>query len=1054
MIWKEYVMTVNNFKKYIRRVILDRGKEYFNSGRVESIMEAVPGSFCAKIKGTKTYDVKVHIDSEGEIVLWECNCPYDYGGPCKHVAALLLAIEERAAKSLRPSSSNETRILISEYKNDRQSLMKNDIALGSLQLIPLLHADNNTYSITYSLKIGTEKMYSVHDIEKLYRNFKNEEYVEYGKELAFKHHIGLLDERSRKLLDISYSARNENNERYYYNSANTVRLGNMTVDGFFELFRDDSVTLDNKKHLVKFEEPNIRFEISRVKDGLFTLSANKKYVPIGKGKRAYFLDEENCAVLASSPQYAQAVYPLYKTVYKKGFLMITEKDMTQFYNNVLKYVPEFAEIEGSELLDSFIPPEMTAQLYVDCGENNTVYADLMFCYGENSYNACDRNAPHYDEAGENTAYSAVMRYFLVCPSRDSRTLLVGSDDRIYDFIINGLPELSKIMELYISDKFRRMAVRPAAKPTVGVRVSGGLLELDISDDNYSAEELSEILKAYRAGVKYRRLKDGSFAVIDGSLKQFAELAENLDISDKALLKKKIKIPAYRMLYLDSLQNRRNIRLECDSEFKRAVKNYRSGIEDADSSTVPEELSDIMRDYQKYGFRWMKTIAAYKFGGILADDMGLGKTLQAISLMLDRKKCSKRHGTSLIVCPSSLLLNWESEIAKFAPELKTLVVMGTAAARSPLIEKIHGGRYDAVITSYSLLTKDIDKYEKIKFRLHFIDEAQYIKNHNTQTAKAVKAINSEVRFALTGTPVENSLAELWSAFDFIMPGYLFSYSRFKNLFEKPIVSKNDNSAVKALQSSVSPFILRRMKSEVLDELPDKTETVLTSSMEGEQRKLYAACVSKLQKNIRGGFGRDQKERIQILAELTRLRELCCDPALVFDNYKGKSAKLEQCAELVDSCVASGHKILLFSQFTSMLEIIAKRLEKAGISYYTLRGSTKAKDRIRMVNEFNENDVKVFLISLKAGGTGLNLTGADIVIHYDPWWNSSAENQASDRVYRIGQKNNVQIYKLIACNSIEEKILKLQQSKSEISNLVYGENADITKMSADEILELLK
>lgn len=528
----------------------------------------------------------------------------------------------------------------------------------------------------------------------------------------------------------------------------------------------------------------------------------------------------------------------------------------------------------------------------------------------------------------------------------------------------------------------------------------------------------------------------------------------MNISNKELIKSKLQIPAYRMLYLDSLQNKKSLHTDYSEEFKKTVGSYRTAIGNIDDINVPSTLADIMRDYQKYGFRWLKTICTYKFGGILADDMGLGKTVQAISLMLDEKERSDRHVTNLIVCPSSLVLNWENEIAKFAPQLRVISVMGTAAARAKLFDKILSEEYDAVITSYTLLARDIDKYENLRFRLHFIDEAQYIKNHNTQASKAVKAIRSEIRFALTGTPVENSLAELWSIFDFIMPGYLFGYTYFKRTFEEPIITKKSENTTQSLQSSVAPFILRRLKKEVLNELPEKTETVLLSDMTGKQHKLYTALAATLKSSVGEGFGGNQKEHIEILAMLTRLRQICCDPHLVYENYTDKSAKLEQCIELLESCADSGHKILLFSQFTSMMDIISQRLREKNISFYTLKGSTKPKDRIRMVNEFNENDVKVFLISLKAGGTGLNLTGADIVIHYDPWWNVSAENQASDRVYRIGQKKNVQIYKLIARHSIEENILKLQQNKSELSNMIYDEKADITKMSAEDILKILE
>ncbi|MBQ5418032.1 MAG: DEAD/DEAH box helicase, partial [Oscillospiraceae bacterium] len=458
----------------------------------------------------------------------------------------------------------------------------------------------------------------------------------------------------------------------------------------------------------------------------------------------------------------------------------------------------------------------------------------------------------------------------------------------------------------------------------------------------------------------------------------------------------------------------------------------------------------MREYQKYGFRWMKTISAYGFGGVLADDMGLGKTLQSIALMLSAKQeYPDRHIKSLVVCPSSLTLNWEREIRRFAPSLNAVTVIGTAAVRA---EKLHSGEdADVYITSYSMLTRDILEYEDITFDLHFIDEAQFIKNHNTQSAKAVKGIHSRIRFALTGTPVENSLAELWSIYDFIMPGYLFNYNHFKKTYETPIVKDGSESSVRALRRLTSPFILRRLKRDVLTELPDKTEISLCSDMTEEQHKLYIANVISMKRDL--GIEQGNEDRFRILAMLTRLRQICCDPSLVYENYAGGSAKLEQCMELVESCIESGHKILLFSQFTSMLAIIEKRLEAAGISYYMLTGSTKAEERLRLVNSFNADSTNVFLISLKAGGTGLNLTGADIVIHYDPWWNLSAENQAADRAYRIGQRSSVTVYKLIAKDSIEEKIQLLQQSKAELADIAVSGEGDITRMSPEDILNLL-
>ena len=519
------------------------------------------------------------------------------------------------------------------------------------------------------------------------------------------------------------------------------------------------------------------------------------------------------------------------------------------------------------------------------------------------------------------------------------------------------------------------------------------------------------------------------------------------------MKEKIRVPAFRMLYLDSLgSTSENVRIERSSEFRRQVSSYREMLDYSDKISVPEQLDGILREYQIYGFRWLKTLSAYGLGGILADDMGLGKTLQAIALMLDEKR--SKGGRSLVVCPASLVLNWQGEIEKFAPELRVLAVMGTASERAAQFAEME--KYDVVITSYSLIARDFAEYQEHEFRYEFLDEAQYIKNSSTQTAKAVKSVNSRCRFALTGTPVENSFAELWSVFDYIMPDYLFSYRYFRQHYESPVVKDGNEQAKQSLQRIVKPFILRRMKSGVLTELPEKTETVLLSEMEKEQSGIYSANVAEVRSAVTASNG-DNTEKIKILAMLTRLRQICCDPALVYDNYTGKSAKLEQCMELVESCVNSGHKLLLFSQFTSMLDIVAARLDGMGIRYFMLTGSTKPAQRLKMVNSFNGDDTSVFLISLKAGGTGLNLTGADVVIHYDPWWNSSAENQASDRAYRIGQKKNVQIYKLITRNTIEEKIRELQQAKSGLADIVLsgGENSgNIMSMTSEEILELLK
>ncbi|MEE0866417.1 MAG: DEAD/DEAH box helicase [Clostridia bacterium] len=436
----------------------------------------------------------------------------------------------------------------------------------------------------------------------------------------------------------------------------------------------------------------------------------------------------------------------------------------------------------------------------------------------------------------------------------------------------------------------------------------------------------------------------------------------------------------------------------------------------------------------------------------------GKTIQILSVILDYVKNTEKTKASLVVCPSSLSLNWQNEANKFANNLKTLVIKGTLTDRKRQIKEID--KYDLVITSYDLLKRDIELYEKLDYNFRFViaDEAQYLKNSNTQNAKSIKKIKADTRYALTGTPIENSLAELWSIFDFIMPGYLFSYRKFKNTYEMPIIKGEDENAMQKLKMLIEPFVLRRTKKEVLKELPDKTVTVLNNEMCEEQRNLYINYLAEAKQEVAekvklNGY---EKSKMQILAALTRLRQICCHPSLFINGYNEGSSKLEQCMEIIKEAVKSGHKILLFSGYTSMFEIIEKELNNEQIKYLKLTGSTKVDERIKMVDEFNQNpEIQVFLISLKAGGTGLNLTGADMVIHYDPWWNLSTENQATDRAYRIGQKNNVQVYKLITKNSIEEKIYELQEKKSKLAdNMLATNTVFVNKLTKDDILKLFE
>ena len=467
--------------------------------------------------------------------------------------------------------------------------------------------------------------------------------------------------------------------------------------------------------------------------------------------------------------------------------------------------------------------------------------------------------------------------------------------------------------------------------------------------------------------------------------------------------------------------------------------------------MPANLHATLRPYQYDGVQWLMALMKYHFGGLLADEMGLGKTLQIITVLLSEQG----NGQNLIVAPAAVIYNWQDEIKKFAPDLKVTVLDGSKAERRKQFAQ--STERDIIITSYDAAKRDIDFYEGHVFNIEVIDEAQYIKNPQTAAAKTVKAINAKQRFALTGTPIENRLSELWSIFDYLMPSFLGSYQQFRKQYEGPIIKNQDDQAQDDLKRLVQPFMLRRLKKDVLNDLPMKNEQVFLTPMVGKQENLYQARAQRLIRQIQKQNDEEfQQNKLAVLAEITRLRELCCSPQLLDSGYSGPSGKIKATMNLIKDEVADNHKILLFSQFTSALAILKEKLAKAGIKYFVIEGKTKKADRLQFVDEFNSYDQPaVFLISLKAGGTGLNLTSADVVIHFDPWWNIAAENQATDRAHRFGQKNNVTIYKMIAQNTIEEKIIEMQQKKEALANsILSGNELANAVINKETLLNILK
>lgn len=1052
---------------------------------------------------------RTHISVEGgEIIDVTCECP-DYQSryaACKHIVATMMEFDtnsqyERLIRGL--GNVNQNKMLRSDFKYRSFKQIVNEFYAEEMQEIeeekeqesniekvklePKMIYDRYSNNMRVEFKIGNQRMYKLKNLTEFYDRMLNGEKYKYGNKLEFTHKKEIFEESQQQILEfilkhseiIRFVNSNSNsNYRYYGKAMNDgyIILNNSGLDEIFEILKGKQISFqkeykDEKIELID-ENPDLHFVMKKKGKEEYKIVLNKdidimRDIEILKGKDYKYILLDN-KLYKCDKKYEQTTIKLLKML-KNNYLtelVFGKEQLPELFSVILLKLKNSIEFEGidEQKIEQYKPKKLGVKLFLDFDENDYVLADTKFCYGEEEFNPLQQKIEikyPRDVVSENRALNLFRKTgFMYYAQKEC--FILPEEEKIYNFLTNDINEYMQKFEVMVTDNFKSKEIKQPKIGSLGVKVENNLLTIDLDNLNIDVKELEEIMAKYELKKKYHKLKDGSFVNLEENpdIEFIDKLMTGMDISYKDLEKENIKLPVNRSLYLNQLlKTVKNTQIDKNSEYKKLINGLdkQNGEDDIE---IPLSLDNILRYYQKAGYKWLKTLDNYKFGGILADDMGLGKTIQMLSIIAGyvEENSDSEKRASIVICPSSLTLNWQNESQKFTNKLKTLVIRGSAQERKSQIEKM--GEYDLVITSYDLLKRDIETYKenKYQFRFAITDEAQYLKNSNTQNAKAVKEILADTKYALTGTPIENSLAELWSIFDYIMPGYLFGYKKFKTEYEMPIVKDNNQNAMKKLKMLIEPFVLRRTKKEVLTELPEKTITVLNNQMKDEQEKIYLNYLAQAKQdlaetiNLRGF----EKSHIQVLAALTRLRQICCHPSLFIKDYQEGSSKLEQCIEIIKDATEAGHKILLFSGYTSMFEIIQKELEKNEITYFKLTGSTKVDERIRMVDEFNENkDIKVFLISLKAGGTGLNLTGADMVIHYDPWWNASAENQATDRAYRIGQKNNVQVYKLITKNSIEEKIYDLQQKKSElIDNVLDTKTSFISKLSKEDIMKLFE
>ena len=722
---------------------------------------------------------------------------------------------------------------------------------------------------------------------------------------------------------------------------------------------------------------------------------------------------------------------------------IPENKMEHFVAKVVPGLMKLGTVRIDEVIsDRVETPSLKAKLYLDRVKNRLL-AGLEFHYGNVVINPLEEDGQpsvfNRDEKKEKEILDIMSESAF---AKTEGGYFMHNEEAEYNFLYHIVPTLKGLVDIYATTAIKLRIHKGDTAPLIRVRRKERIDWLSFRFDikGIPEAEIKGVLAALEEKRKYYRLANGSLLSLES--KEFNEInqfVKESGIRKEFLHGEEVNVPLIRSVKWMNGLHEGNV-LSLDESVQDLVESIQNPKKL--KFTVPPTLHAVMREYQVYGFEWMKTLAYYRFGGILADDMGLGKTLQSIAYIDSvLPEIREKKLPILVVSPSSLVYNWFSELKKFAPHIRAVIADGNQTERRKILKDV--AEFDVVITSYPLLRRDIRSYAR-PFHTLFLDEAQAFKNPTTQTARAVKTIQAEYRFGLTGTPVENSLEELWSIFHVVFPELLPGRKEFGDLRREDIAKR------------VKPFVLRRLKEDVLQELPDKIEHLQSSELLPDQKRLYAAYLAKLREETLKHLDKDtlRKNKIRILAGLTRLRQICCHPALFVDDYKGSSAKFEQLLDILEECRSTGKRILIFSQFTKMLSIIGRELNRQAIPYFYLDGNTPSQERVELCNRFNEGEGDLFLISLKAGGTGLNLTGADTVILYDLWWNPAVEQQAADRAYRMGQKNTVQVIKLVAHGTIEEKMHELQESKKNlIAEVIEPGEEKLSSITEEEIRDIL-
>lgn len=997
----------------------------------------------------ETYDVEIYYKNKN-IVNANCECmQFTSWGTCKHVAACLIQFHEKIF-TLDPEEKKLflSKQILNEFYKPKE---KNKINLKKqLQLEIELAFHDNYYESTIGIifKIGENRLYNLNNKFNQFISayIEQDGEVVFGKNFTYNPEVHFFSKTDEQLINFLVSLYEGNR---WYNFRN-LNLNIEQLPTFLRLLENKPFTILEYGKIIDIKKENpFNLELEKG-EKYYKLSVLETDIDFLTNDCKYVTKDH---ILYEVPEKARRILSLMQNNQLHD-IEFEESDLSVFKEGILPIIKNNISLDETVKDTIVLGNKPDVKIYLDL-KGNLILCDLKLMYQEQEINYF-QETPNLlrDEEEEQKALHELLSFGFTV---ENKKIFMDDLDTMGAFLEEGLIELAKIYEVFTSDKMKSTKILKENSVRSSFSIgTDNIMKYEFDLGEIKNDEIVNILDSMKNRKRYYRLKSGDLLDLynNEELKQFENLVEDLDLKEKDIKNGSGIIPKYRAIYLDSIKKEKYNIISTNNLFDELIQKFNS-YKNLPIALTEEEKA-ILRDYQEIGVKWLYNIYKCGFGGILADEMGLGKSIQLIYLIKQILK-EKKNAKILIVAPTSLIYNWKNEFDKFGGELKYKVFAESKTTRKQELENI--GDLQVLITTYGLVRQDKEEYKSMNFELIAIDEAQNIKNASAQMTKVVKELQASIKIALTGTPLENSTLELWSIFDFIMPGYLADLLQFQRKYNVKDVTEQDLENLKTLNEQIKPFILRRRKKDVVKELPPKIENNISIDLNKEQKKLYVAQLEKTQKEMEEIIATEgfQKGSFKILQLLTKLRQLCIDPRIIYEDYNGGSAKIENLVSMVKGIIENGHKILLFTSFKTALDIVNKEFTNNNISTYVIDGSVPSKKRMELVDKFNKDDTNVFLITLKAGGTGLNLTSADVVIHLDLWWNPQVENQATDRAHRIGQTKTVEVIKLICKGTIEERILELQNKKKILSDkLIEGEDRDqniLSKLTEKDIKNLL-